>query len=174
MHATIIHIIGHSDSGKTMLIQRLVPVLAGRNVRVATVKHAHKGYQLDREGKDSWRHQQSGAVATMLVGPDSWALQVRQPDAPRFAPELVALAGQDADLVLVEGFRSQPGRRIQISLDPDAVAAVLKGNEASSGPDPELVITIPPADLDDQQLTTVAEFCLDGHTPDLSAPTADQ
>ena len=57
----IISIVGKSDSGKTTLIEKLVPVLTKRGYRVATVKHDVHGFEVDREGKDSWRHKQAGA-----------------------------------------------------------------------------------------------------------------
>ena len=57
----IITVVGFSDAGKTTIIEKLVPELKQRGYRVGTVKHAAHGFAVDREGKDSWRHQQAGA-----------------------------------------------------------------------------------------------------------------
>ena len=54
----IVSIVGKSDSGKTTLIEKLLPELTRRGYRIATVKHDVHGFEVDREGKDSWRHKQ--------------------------------------------------------------------------------------------------------------------
>ncbi len=63
-----------SNSGKTTLIEKIVPILKARGLRVAVIKHASGGFDLDKPGKDSWRFQQAGADSVILVGPDRVAL----------------------------------------------------------------------------------------------------
>ena len=70
----IISIVGKSDSGKTTLIEKLVPELTRRGYRVATVKHDIHGFEVDREGKDSWRHKQAGAHTVVISSPQKIAL----------------------------------------------------------------------------------------------------
>jgi len=101
-----------SGSGKTTLIEKVVGILKGRGLRVAVIKHASKGFELDREGKDSWRFQQAGAETVILAGPDRLALMKRTTAEPGL-DELVRLAG-DVDIVIVEGFKRSTVNRIEV------------------------------------------------------------
>jgi molybdopterin-guanine dinucleotide biosynthesis protein B len=101
-----------SGSGKTTLIEKVVRILRSRGLRVAVVKHASKGFELDRPGKDSWRFREAGADAVLLVGPEGWALQRRSAVPPDEA-EVAALVG-DADVVLREGFKHEAGPKIEV------------------------------------------------------------
>ena len=101
-----------SNSGKTTLIEKVVCILKERGLRVAVVKHASKGFELDRPGKDSWRFREAGADAVVLAGPGRTALQ-RSTDRDPSLEELAALAG-DVDLVLVEGFKKDAVNRIEV------------------------------------------------------------
>ena len=101
-----------SNSGKTTLIEKVVPLLKERGLRVAVIKHASKGFSIDHPGKDSWRFREAGADAVMLVGPDEMALMkkiAREPD-------LAELEGmmQDVDVVIREGFKKNEGARIEV------------------------------------------------------------
>ena len=66
-----------SNSGKTTLIEKIVRILNERGLRVAVAKHASRGFDLDRPGKDSWRFQEAGAAAVVLVGPERMAVMKR-------------------------------------------------------------------------------------------------
>jgi len=113
MAARIVSIVAaSSNSGKTTLIEKLVAILKGRGLRVAVIKHASKGFDLDLTGKDSWRFQQAGADAVLLVGPDKIALMKRSEREP--APhELEQLAG-DVDIVIYEGFKKNAQNKIEV------------------------------------------------------------
>lgn len=101
-----------SNSGKTTLIEKIVAILKARGFRVAVVKHTSKGFDLDTPGKDSWRFQQAGADAVILVGPGSMALMkpVRQQPG---TSELEQLAG-DVDIVIYEGFKDNAENKIEV------------------------------------------------------------
>lgn len=101
-----------SNSGKTTLIEKIVVILKTRGLRVAVVKHASGGFDLDRPGKDSWRFQQAGADSVILVGPGKVALMKNAPDDPS-ADELARLAG-DVDLVIFEGFKKNAKNMIEV------------------------------------------------------------
>lgn len=105
-------VIGASGSGKTTLVVAVVPVLARRGVRVATVKHASHGFAIDHPGKDSARHWDAGAVATMIVGPDEFVVRSRA--QPESLAALVQQYASGADLVLAEGFSWEPGPKILV------------------------------------------------------------
>ena len=74
MPTPIISIVGKSNSGKTTLIENLIPELTKRGYRVATIKHNVHGFDIDHEGKDSWRHKKAGAFATVIACPTRIAL----------------------------------------------------------------------------------------------------
>jgi molybdopterin-guanine dinucleotide biosynthesis protein B len=105
---------GWSGSGKTTLIEKLLPVLTGRGLRVSTLKHAHHEFQLDRPGKDSWRHRQAGAAEVVVSSSKRWALvhEVRdesEPDLPALLARMAAV-----DLVIVEGFKRDPFPKLEV------------------------------------------------------------
>jgi molybdopterin-guanine dinucleotide biosynthesis protein B len=99
-------IAGWSGSGKTTLLERLVPVLTGRGLVVSLIKHAHSGFDIDRPGKDSYRHREAGCTEVLLTSDTRWALMHELRGAP--APTLGQLLGlmSPCDLVLVEGFKT--------------------------------------------------------------------
>ncbi len=109
----IISIVGKSDSGKTTLIERLVPELTKRGYRVATVKHDIHGFEVDREGKDSWRHKQAGAHTVVISSPQKVAL-IRDVENDLTLSELREKLIQDVDLILSEGYKKDVQPKIEI------------------------------------------------------------
>jgi len=101
-----------SNSGKTTLIEKVIPLLKGRGRRVAVIKHASTGFDLDRPGKDSWRFQQAGADGVVLVGPDRLALMKKIESRPGLR-ELEALFPH-ADVIIQEGFKQDAPNRIEV------------------------------------------------------------
>ena len=101
----IISIIGYSESGKTTLIEKLIAELKLRNISVGVVKHAKCGFDIDQEGKDSWRFTQSGADAVALASGEKIAC-IRHPLGGGLS-ELVYRFMEDVELVLAEGFSSE-------------------------------------------------------------------
>lgn len=101
-----------SNSGKTTLIEKVVALLKARGLRVAVVKHASAGFELDKPGKDSWRFRQAGADAVVLVGPDSMALVKNISREP--SPEDLVRLFADADVVIQEGFKHSAVNRIEV------------------------------------------------------------
>ena len=110
----VIGIAGWSGSGKTTLIVRLIPLLRARGRRVATIKHAHHDFDIDREGKDSFAHRQAGAESVLVASGRRWALMHELRDAPE--PTLAELFARlpPADLVLVEGFKRDPIPKLEV------------------------------------------------------------
>ena len=110
----LVGIVGWKNSGKTTLVERLIPILTRRGLKVATVKHTHHELRPADGHTDGERHAQAGAIMTIVIGPDAWEISGhRQEDAPpAFADLALHLAG--ADLVLVEGFKSAPIAKIEV------------------------------------------------------------
>lgn len=105
---TICLVSGPSGSGKTTLVERLIPALVRRGFGVATVKHHRGSVELDRPGKDTWRHRRAGAKATFFVTRDEIAIFQDRP-AELTPADLVRLCPDDVDLLLVEGFKGLTG-----------------------------------------------------------------
>jgi molybdopterin-guanine dinucleotide biosynthesis protein B len=98
--------IGYSNSGKTTLIEKLIPLLIGRGLSVSAVKNAHHGFDMDRPGKDSYRYREAGASQVLIATSQRWALLTETPEAPAPLETLLAQLAP-CDLVLVEGFKSE-------------------------------------------------------------------
>lgn len=107
-------VIGWKNNGKTGLMERLVADITGRGLRVSTVKHAHHAFDVDREGKDSFRHRQAGAGEVLLASYKRWALmhELGDGDEPDLQTLLAKLA--PCDLVLVEGYKRDSHAKIEV------------------------------------------------------------
>ncbi len=110
----VLGVVGWSGSGKTTLLTALLPLLTAHGLRVSTVKHVHHGLDLDRPGKDSFRHRAAGAQEVMVAGGARWALlrELRGTAEPTL-PELLARMAP-VDLVLVEGFKHGPEAKLEV------------------------------------------------------------
>jgi molybdopterin-guanine dinucleotide biosynthesis protein B len=109
----IISIVGKSDSGKTTLIEKLVPELTRRGHRIATVKHDVHGFEVDQQGKDSWRHKQAGAHTVVISSPNKVAL-IRDVEKDLTLDEIREKLIQDVDLILSEGYKKDVQPKIEI------------------------------------------------------------
>jgi molybdopterin-guanine dinucleotide biosynthesis protein B len=110
----IFGIAGYSGSGKTTLIEQLIPCLTARGLRVSVIKHAHHGFDIDRPGKDSYRHREAGASEVMLTGAQRGALlhELRDEPEPTLSEYLSHFS--PCDLVLVEGFKNEPVPKLEV------------------------------------------------------------
>jgi len=109
----ILSLVGYSNSGKTILMEKLVAGLVAKGLRIATIKHSHHQPEMDTPGKDSWRHKQAGASTSLLVGPEKM-LMVSDVDETLNPELLTARLFRDYDLVLVEGYASVAGPKIEV------------------------------------------------------------
>ncbi len=105
---------GWSGAGKTTLLARLIPALIARGLRVSTIKHAHHRFEIDLPGKDSWRHREAGASEVLVSSSRRVALmrELREQAEPSLEELLAMLSA--VDLVLVEGFKSNPHPKIEV------------------------------------------------------------
>ncbi len=112
-HSPIVGIAGWKKSGKTTLTTRLIAEFTRRGLRVATIKHAHHNFQIDDAETDSARHRRAGAAQVAIVSSKRWALIAELGDAeePDFAEVIAKLA--PCDLIIVEGYKSQPIPKIE-------------------------------------------------------------
>jgi molybdopterin-guanine dinucleotide biosynthesis adapter protein len=110
----ILSIVGKSNSGKTTLIEKMIVELVRRGHRVATIKHNRHGFQVDHEGKDSWRHKQAGARTTVIASPHQVAV-VEDAERDYDISELVDRYIRGVDIVLSEGFKKNPHPKIEVN-----------------------------------------------------------
>src|SRR3954454_21999518 len=110
----VIGLAGWSGAGKTLLLSRVIPHFVKTGLRVSVIKHAHHSFDVDVPGKDSWVHRQSGATEVLVSSARRWALmhELRQASEPRLPGLLEKLS--PVDLVVVEGFKSEPHRKIEV------------------------------------------------------------
>ena len=109
----VLGIVGWSGSGKTTLLTALIPRLRISGLTLSTVKHAHHGFDMDRPGKDTFRHREAGAHEVLVASGTRWAL-LHEVEGPE--PALPALLARMApvDLVLVEGFKTHEFPKLEV------------------------------------------------------------
>ncbi len=110
----ILGVVGWSGSGKTTLIERMIPWFVARGVSVSTMKHAHHGFDMDRPGKDSFRHREAGATEVLVLSGSRWALLHEIGGAPEPTMEALVARMQPVDLLIIEGFKSHAYDKIEV------------------------------------------------------------
>ena len=109
----VITFTGFSGSGKTTLVVKVIGELTRRGYKVASIKHdAHK-FDIDKKGKDSYRHKEAGAEAVIISSRDKFAL-VHNSKRDRSIAELCTYHPTDADIVIVEGFKKSRYPKIEV------------------------------------------------------------
>ena len=107
----ILCIAGRSQTGKTTLIEKLIPVLKNRGYRIGTIKHSHHIFEMDKTGKDSWRHKDAGAETVIIVSPGKIAMV--KSDHEGTLDSLVNYFS-DMDLVITEGYKGEAKPKIEV------------------------------------------------------------
>ena len=97
-----------------MLLARLIPLLVSRNLRVATLKHAHHSFDVDQPGKDSYEHRKAGASEVIISSSRRWAQMHEIGAAEEATLAELLLKVSPCDLVLVEGFKSERHPKIEV------------------------------------------------------------
>ena len=109
----LVAIVGKSDSGKTTLIEKLVPELVKLGLRVGTVKHDAHSFEIDHPGKDSWRHGQAGARAYAIASPERLAF-ITKLDGELPLAVIVRTYFTGFDLVVAEGYKNTAPYRVEL------------------------------------------------------------
>jgi len=157
----VIGVAGFKNSGKTTLVEKLVLHLTGQGYRVSTVKHAHHSFDIDHEGRDSFRHRTAGASEVAVISRDRTAIihELRGEEPPSLETVLARL--QPCDLVIVEGYKRDSHQKIEVrnvalghpvlaGEDPTVVAI------AANGPVPEGVVPV----FDRDDVAALAAFII--------------
>ncbi len=112
--ARVLGIAGWSGSGKTTLITKLIPLLASRGVRVATLKHAHHAFDVDTPGKDSYEHRKAGACEVIVSSARRWVQMHEVGDGAEASLAQLLQRLSPCDLVLVEGFKTDRHPKLEV------------------------------------------------------------
>jgi molybdopterin-guanine dinucleotide biosynthesis adapter protein len=110
----IFGLVGWSGSGKTTLLVSLLPELVGRGITVSTVKHTHHNVDVDKPGKDSYRHRNAGATEVVLLSSSGWTIMHPLRGAPEPTTEELMTRLTPVDLLLVEGFKKHPHDKLEV------------------------------------------------------------
>ena len=157
-------ICGWSGSGKTTFIEQLIREFKAAGQRVSVVKHAHHNFDIDHEGKDSWRHRKAGAFEVLVASSRRLALMREHEAEHEYSVHELLAELADCDWALVEGFkhgdllkveiwRGETGERVHYADDPFVVAVATDAPHNLPTP-----TTLPVFDLNDVQ--TLADFLL--------------
>src|SRR5262245_45670080 len=107
MNVPIVSFVGKSNSGKTTFIERISPELVRARCKIATVKHAGHGFDLDTEGKDSWRHKQAGASTVVVLSKGSMAMFADVTDEMKVENVRDRFLDETYDLIIAEGWKHE-------------------------------------------------------------------
>ena len=149
MPVPIVCFVGRSNSGKTTFIERVIPELVRAGYRIATVKHAGHGFDLDTEGKDSWRHKQAGASTVVILSKGSMAMFADVSDQMKVEDVRDRFLDDSYDLIIAEGWKHEGYPKIiiirdqigEIPISPEGLLAVVS--------DKPLNVGVPAFDLND-------------------------
>lgn len=151
----IICIVGRSQSGKTTLIEKLIPELKSRGYRIGTIKHSHHVFDFDKSGKDSWRHKDAGAETVIIASPGKIAMIKNDHQGT-----LDSLQDyfNDLDLVITEGYKGARKPKIEVvrSARHDDVLLREDGYLVAVVTDADLEIDLPVFGLED--INNLADF----------------
>lgn len=156
--APLLGFAAYSGTGKTTLLEQLIPLLTAAGLRVGLLKQTHHDFDLDRPGKDSYRLRKAGAVQTMLASRQRWALigERNESEEPTLAELAARFDHTGLDLLLVEGFKHEPIPKIELHRrevgkpplypnDPAVIAVACDGPLPSATGLPRLDLNDPPA-----------------------------
>lgn len=136
MSTPVVSIVARSGTGKTTLLEKLITELKRRGYRVGVVKHDAHRFDIDREGKDSWRLTRAGADTMMITSPDKSAMVKRHPSNEEPTLEqTVARYFTDVDIVLTEGFKKSIMPKIEVHRHERSPELLCRG----AGHDPNLI-----------------------------------
>jgi molybdopterin-guanine dinucleotide biosynthesis protein B len=138
-HTKIIGFAGYSGSGKTTLLEKVIPMLTAQGLRIAVIKHAHHDFDIDKPGKDTYRHRQAGASEVMIISGHRWALmhELREENEPSM--EELCARFSPCDLILAEGYKCATIPKLEVFREENRSRADWKNIYPS---DPQIVAVI--------------------------------
>jgi molybdopterin-guanine dinucleotide biosynthesis adapter protein len=137
----IVCIVGASDSGKTTFLEKLIPELTRRGYRVGALKHDAHGFEMDHEGKDTWKLRRAGAQTVAISSP-AMVAAIRKTDGELDPREVAGRLFWDEDILLTEGYKRSHFPKIEVfraEVEPapicgpkDNLVAIVTGDPVSA------------------------------------------
>jgi molybdopterin-guanine dinucleotide biosynthesis protein B len=149
MTVPIVCFVGKSNSGKTTFIERVIPELVRAGYKVATVKHAGHGFDLDTEGKDSWRHKQAGASSVVILSKGSMAMFADVSDQMKVEDVRDRFLDDTYDLVIAEGWKNEGYPKIVIVREQIGEIPISREGLLAIVSDKPIDLNVPAFDLND-------------------------
>ena len=153
----MISIVGRSQSGKTTLIEKLIPALKRRGYKIGTIKHSHHIFDFDKTGKDSWRHKDAGAETVIIASPGKIAMVKND-----YLGSLDGLQRffDDLDLIITEGYKKEDKPKIEVVRAARHADVLLENDKhlVAVVSDVELQLNVPVFDLED--VDRLADFII--------------
>lgn len=135
MTPPVVSIVAKSGTGKTTLVEKLIRELKVRGNRIAAIKHDAHSFDIDHEGKDSWRLTRAGADTMLITSPEKIAMVKQNAgDEPELA-ETIATYCTDVDIVLTEGFKRSSMPKIEVHRSECSATLLCRGDVH----DPQLI-----------------------------------
>lgn len=156
---SVVTLVGKSGTGKTTFLEKLLPVLKEKGLRIGTIKHDVHGFELDHPGKDSWRHKQAGADTTVISSPKQIGM-VQNVNHDHTVSELMPYFS-NMDLVIGEGYKREKNPKIEIVRSEHSVEPICNSedNLIALVSDKNLDLGVPRFDLED--VKGLADFLID-------------
>ena len=110
----IIGLVGWKDSGKTFLAQKIITKLVLLNYRVASIKHAHHEFDIDKPNTDSFLHRKAGSQQVIISSSKKWAKITELKDQKEKTLDELIDQLENIDIVIVEGFKKENHNKLEI------------------------------------------------------------
>ncbi len=146
----IVSIVGKSDSGKTTLIEKLIPELNARGYSVGTIKHDAHSFEIDKEGKDSWRHGKAGARVVVISSSTKMAV-MKKVDSEQSLDALGGYLDGEVDIILTEGYKRGDKEKIEVfrSAEHKELMSTVEDKLVAVASDVEIEAGVPRYHIDD-------------------------
>ncbi len=146
----IVCFVGRSNSGKTTLLEKIIARLSALGYRVGTIKHDVHGFDIDREGKDSWRHRRAGAKTVVISSPEKAAM-IKGVETELDLDRIVFEFMHDVDIVLTEGYKGSRYPKIEVIRGVDKPEPITPDRDTliAIASDQKIDIGIPCFDIND-------------------------
>jgi molybdopterin-guanine dinucleotide biosynthesis protein B len=112
MSKVVISVVAKSGSGKTTLLEKVIRILKEKNIKLAVIKHDTHGFEMDKPGKDTWRHAQAGADIIAISSPEKFAMIEKRQQELTLDEIVDRIEG--VDLIITEGFKRQNKPKIEV------------------------------------------------------------
>nr|WP_206609617.1 molybdopterin-guanine dinucleotide biosynthesis protein MobB [Thiohalobacter thiocyanaticus] len=151
-----------SGTGKTTLLEQLLPLLRGQGLRIGLIKHAHHDFDIDRPGKDSYRLRHAGAGQVLIASGRRWALMTEtpDPDEAELAQLITRLDREALDLILVEGFRHERFPKLELHRAATGKPLLYPGDDSIMAVLSDVALDTPLPQLDINDVPAIAAFIL--------------